>query len=141
MGNLFTFTKKNRDYDSVILDELNRPLIPNIQLEIFTRLNKLEQDSSDLKTTQTEIYDRLNIVNDTVSHKNVTIGNDIYKINEALHKVDVAIRDILADLERLVKNDQILKKEIDIINKQTTIHGLYTSETSFANQTYDDNEN
>ena len=132
MGNLFG--KKNRDFNSVVLDELNRPLIPDVQKEIFDRLMSLESDMKEKKLKQNEIDDRLNAVNDTVSHKNITTGNDIYKINEALHKVDITIRDILKDLKRLVDNDQFLKEQIDNMNKQNTMHGLYTSETSFRGQ-------
>lgn len=128
MGNLFV--KKARSYDSIVLDELNRPLIPDVQHNIFSRLTALEKEVSDIKDQQSETSERMEILNKTISHKNVSTGNDIYKINEALHQVDLAIRDILADLDRLVKNDSILKKEIEDMNSRTTIQGLYTSETS-----------
>ena len=82
MGNLIT--RRNRDLDSVVLDELNRALIPDIQRELFERLVNLESEMKSIRTKQIEIDERLVVVNNNVLHKNVTTGNDIYKINEAL---------------------------------------------------------
>lgn len=133
MGNLFT-SRKNRDFDSVVLDELNRPLIPSFQKEVLDRLMALEQDMKQLKQDQSNIDSRLDLINDNISHKNVTTGNDIYKINETLHKVDNAIQDIFQDLSKLVNNDKILMHKIENMNQHTTLEGLYTSETSFIKQ-------
>ena len=101
MGNFFT--KKERSIDSVVLDELNRPLIPDVQHNIFNRLNILEKAQDDLVTKVSNIEDTLKMLNENIAHRNVTTNTDIYKANESIHN-------ICTDMGKLVKNDQILKK-------------------------------
>jgi hypothetical protein len=128
MGNFFT--KKERSIDSVVLDELNRPLIPDVQHNIFNRLNILEKAQDDLVTKVSNIEDTLKMLNENIAHRNVTTNTDIYKANESIHN-------ICTDMGKLVKNDQILKKQLDDlkdkmfdIEKKSTIQGLYTSESN-----------
>jgi hypothetical protein len=127
MGNIFV--KKERTVDSVILDELNRPLIPDIQHLIFKRLNSLENNNDNVLLQIDGIKDSLKVLNDNIAHRNVTFNTDIYKANESINNV-------CSDMAKLVKNDQILMKkldklktQIDDIDKKSTIQGLYTSET------------
>jgi regulator of replication initiation timing len=127
MGNIFA--KKERTIDSVILDELNRPLIPDIQHIIFDRLNSLEKNYDTVMFEIEGIKDSLKVLNENIAHRNVTFNTDVYKANESINNV-------CSDMTKLVKNDQILMKkldklkdQIDDIDKKSTIQGLYTSET------------
>lgn len=135
MGNFFT--KKETSIDSVILDELNRPLIPDVQHNIFNRLNMLEKNQDDILTRIADIEDTFNMLKENIAHRNVTTNTDIYKVNESIHN-------ICTDMGQLAKNDQILKnkldetkkqldnikKQITDVEKKSTIQGLYTSQTA-----------
>lgn len=128
MGNFFT--KKNSNFDSVILDELNRPLVPDVQHTIFTRLTALEKIQSEHIRRLEGIDDTLKALNENIGQRNIIFNNDIYKTKESLHN-------ICMDMDKLVKNDQILKRDIDKfkqqideIDKKSTIQGLYASESA-----------
>lgn len=128
MGNLFV--KRQRSFNSIALEELNRPLIPDVQHDIYSRLNILEKTQQDLVLKVDNIQDSLKIINDNTAHRNVTINTDLYKINESIHN-------ICTDMGKLVKNDKILKSQLDIvkdkindIEKKKTIQALYTSEST-----------
>lgn len=128
MGNFFA--KKQRSFDSVVLEELNRPLIPDVQHDIFVRLNALEKSQDEINIRLEDIKDSLKALNENIAHRNITSSNDLYKANESIHS-------ICLDMGKLVKNDQILKKQLDgikvrmdDIEKKNTIQGLYTSESA-----------
>jgi acid stress-induced BolA-like protein IbaG/YrbA len=121
MGNLFI--KRPRSIDSIILDELNRPLVPDVQHNIYSRLNELEQTQEELTRTIKSIEDVIKGINENIAHRNITSGNEMYQVNEKIHN-------ICDDMRKLLKNDQIIKAQIDDLTQTTQIHGLYESRAS-----------
>jgi seryl-tRNA synthetase len=134
MGNLFS--KKPRSIDSIILDELNRPLIPDVQHNIYSRLNELEQKQEEMMKSLESIQDDIKGINENIAHRNVTTGNEMYQVNEKIHN-------ICDDMRKLLKNDQILKSQMDDLTQINQVHGLYTSRASttgvYSTQQLDDN--
>jgi hypothetical protein len=136
MGGFFSKSKKHRSFDSLILDELNKPLIPEVHYDIFNRLNTLEKDITDMKDTLMSIENSITICNEnTVQHK-VKTNNDLYQTNGMVNNANENIRVICSDMERLVNNDKHLMVRIDSLQKEcqeyklkNTVEGMYRSET------------
>jgi hypothetical protein len=123
MGNLFA--KKPRSIDSIILDELNRPLIPDVQHNIYSRLNQHERKQDEMMKSIESIQDDIKCIKENIAHGNVTRGNEMYQVNEKIHH-------ICDDMRKLLKNDQILKSQIDDLTQANQVHGLYASRASVS---------
>lgn len=124
MGNLINTptSKKQRTFDSIVSEELQKPLMPDVQHYIHNRLNQqeksiehLQDNIRDIKTQLQDILDSLKVINTNITQHKIRVNKDVYKLIESTGT-------ICEDLDKLVKNDRILKREIDQI--RTKIHDL-----------------
>lgn len=114
MGNLFSSSKsKPKTFDSIVLNELNRPLVPDIQHRIFQRLNETDEIIQCLGDKNKEQDDQLQTNTVNLKQFKIQTNQDIQKFREQIKAISI-------DINTLVNNDKVLHKKIANMEKELT---------------------
>lgn len=108
MGNLcslFSNDKHPRSRESVILTELERPLMPDSQHVLHCRINEIESDIEKIQYEIKDLKDCFKTMTQNITQVKVIHVNDVCKIN-------TTINTICRDMEKLLNNDKHLKNDI-----------------------------